>query len=112
MAEQFVGQELLAYSDPHLLPQLFYWEREKQGSRAEVDYILSIDRSIIPIEVKAGTQGKLKSLLQFMKEKKPHLAIRISQDRLSFENQILSIPFYLISELPRLVREGLSNTCR
>lgn len=109
MAEQFVGQELLAYSNPHLLSQLFYWERDKQESSAEVDYVISIDRSIIPVEVKAGAQGKLRSLLQFMKEKKPPLGVRISQDRLSFQNQILSIPLYLVSELPRLARDSFSN---
>ena len=106
-AEQFIGQEFLAYADPHISSHLFYWEREKKESSAEVDYILSIDRSIIPIEVKAGALGKLKSLLQFMKEKKPPLGVRISQDKLLFENQILSVPFYLVSELPRLIRECL-----
>ena len=37
-AEQFVGQELLAYSDFYSNTSLYYWERDKKGSMAEVDY--------------------------------------------------------------------------
>lgn len=42
----------------------------KKGSEAEIDYIIQHENQIIPIEVKAGTTGTLKSLIQFMKEKK------------------------------------------
>jgi predicted AAA+ superfamily ATPase len=107
IAEQFVGQELAAYTDSSKRVQLFYWQREKKTSDAEIDYLITIDRHIIPIEVKAGAYGRLRSLQQFMLEKKSPLGIRISQNPLSFENNILSIPFYLIAELPRLCRELL-----
>jgi len=104
IAEQFVGQELIAYADPHRDERLFYWEREKQQSSAEVDYILTIDGKIVPVEVKAGSYGKLKSLHQFMQEKKSSLGVKISQDVLSFENRVLFVPIYLIGQLPDLVR--------
>ncbi len=107
LAEQFVGQELLAYSDPHREEQLFYWQREKTGSEAEVDYLLTIGRHIIPVEVKSGPRGKLKSLHQFMEEKASKIGIRISQAPLSFDNGILSIPLYLIVHLPRIAQEAL-----
>jgi uncharacterized protein len=105
IAEQFVGQELSAYTDSSKRSQLFYWQREKKTSDAEIDYLVTIDRHIIPIEVKAGAHGRLRSLQQFMTEKKSPLGIRISQHPLSFENNILSIPFYLIADLPKLCRE-------
>jgi len=105
IAEQFVGQELLAYDDPHLLSQLFYWEREHRGSDAEVDFVISFNQHIVPIEVKAGLHGKLKSLHQFMEEKQASLGIRCSQNPLSFNNRLLSVPFYLIHELNRLMRQ-------
>ncbi|MEA2041290.1 MAG: DUF4143 domain-containing protein [Bacteroidota bacterium] len=57
MAKQFVGQELKAQSD-----NLFYWARDARGSSAEVNYLLSRQDRIIPIEVKSGKSGKLKSL--------------------------------------------------
>lgn len=104
-AEQFVGQELIAYANFFAHPSLFFWERDKPSSLAEVDYVLQIGSNIIPIEVKAGTTGRLKSLAQFLQEKKAPLGIRISQHEFSFHDKILSIPFYLIEQIPKLVQE-------
>ena len=77
LAEQFVGQELIAYANPYDLMQLHFWEREKTGSAAEVDYILSLGSDIIPVEVKAGSLGKLRSINVFLEEKKSPFGIRI-----------------------------------
>ena len=104
-AEQFVGQELLAYADPHMNAQLYYWERDKKGSMAEVDYVIQAGSHIFPIEVKAGTTGSLKSLVQFLLEKQTSFGIRISQHTLSFHERVLSIPLYMISQLPRLIED-------
>ncbi len=104
IAEQFVGQELLAYHSPYQEGQLFYWERDKKGSEAEVDFLYVFDGQIIPIEVKAGPYGKLKSLQSFMESKKSSIGVRISQKHLSFENGILSVPFYLIGQLSNLLK--------
>lgn len=108
LAEQFVGQELIAYADFYREEKLFFWEREKLSSSAEVDYVITVGQHIIPIEVKAGMQGHLKSLIQFMKEKKSPLGIRISQQPLSYKDNILSVPFYMIEQIPRLVKDLLS----
>lgn len=104
LAEQFVGQELLAYENPYMKSQLYYWDREKKDSMAEVDYVTQFGSQILPIEVKAGTTGSLKSMAQFLLEKSAPFGIRISQHPLSFHERILSIPFYLISQLPRLIK--------
>lgn len=103
IAEQFVGQELIAYARPYTRAILYYWEREKKGSDAEVDYVMEIDSRIVPIEVKSGSQGRLRSLKQFMEEKKSHLGLRISQAPLALEGNVLSVPFYMIQEIPRLI---------
>ena len=58
MAEQFVGQELMASQRT----ELYYWAREAPNSKAEVDYLAVIDDAIVPIEVKAGPAGRLRSL--------------------------------------------------
>jgi len=58
LAEQFVGQEFLAWHGP----ELFYWAREARSSNAEVDYLTVREGSIYPVEVKSGTGGSLKSL--------------------------------------------------
>lgn len=104
LAEQFVGQELLAYAHFHENKQLFYWVREAKSSKAEVDFVVTIDSNIVPIEVKSGTTGQLKSLREFMKEKQTKIGIRISQQPLSFHDNILSIPFYLLKQIPRLFK--------
>ena len=109
LSEQFVGQELLAYTDRHEQGRLFFWVREQKGSSAEVDYVITAGEDIIPIEVKSGATGKLKSLKIFMEEKKSKLAVRISQTPLTFNDKILSVPFYLISELPRLIKSILAS---
>jgi uncharacterized protein len=109
MAEQFVGQEILAYGEPFEEKNLFFWDREKAGSEAEIDYVITEGSQIFPIEVKAGTIGRLRSLRIFMEEKKSPLGIRISQAPLSFQNKVLSIPFYMIKEIPRLIREALKS---
>ncbi len=63
MAEQFVGQELKATKgkDP------FFWRREAKSSQAEVDFLISQDNFIRPIEVKSGTSGSLRSLHLLLK---------------------------------------------
>ena len=68
LAEQFVGQHL-AYLDRGR-PQLHYWLREGRSNNAEVDYVVSRGMRILPVEVKAGASGSLKSLQQFVLEKK------------------------------------------
>ena len=109
VAEQFVGQELTAYSDRHQQVSLYFWAREKRGSMAEVDYVINIGSDIFPIEVKSGKEGRLKSLRMFIEEKKSSLGIRFSQDQLSYFDKILTIPLYMIEQLPRLV--GNSGCC-
>lgn len=109
LAEQLVGQELLAYQDKHEKPELYFWTREQKNSSAEIDYLTIVDGKIIPIEVKSGSTGRLKSLKLFMEEKKSKVGVRISENSLNIKDNILSIPFYLISEIPRLIGEVLCD---
>lgn len=104
MAEQFVGQELLASTGTDEINGLFSWVREQHSSSAEIDFLIAVGAQIIPIEVKAGAVGTLRSLKIFLAEKKLPLGVRVSEAPLSLRENILSIPFYLIEELPRLVR--------
>lgn len=104
LAEQFSGQEINAYDDHYREPRLFFWARDQKSSMAEVDYVIELDGQVLPVEVKAGKTGRLKSLKLFLKEKKTPLGIRVSQENLSFYDQILSVPLYLMEQIPRLVR--------
>ena len=78
MTEQFVGQELSQLCESNELFRLNYWVRNQKGSTAEVDYLLQQDKAL-PIEVKSGKTGTLKSLHLFLKEKNSPLGIRVSE---------------------------------
>ncbi|OGJ88356.1 MAG: hypothetical protein A2268_05605 [Candidatus Raymondbacteria bacterium RifOxyA12_full_50_37] len=67
-AEQFVGQELVAYATPFRQPELFYWGREEYNSRAEIDYIVQKEGKALPIEVKSGAPGRMKSMHLFLEK--------------------------------------------
>ncbi len=102
-AEQFAGQELLAYRKPYMHSELFYWDRQKPNSSAEVDYVINVNERIIPIEIKAGKTGSLRSLQLFLNEKNYDLGVRLSTKPLEMNHRVLSVPLYMISEVPRLV---------
>ena len=78
VAEMLAGLELLHYRTPNLKHELYYWLRQAKNSTAEVDYLLSKDMKVMPFEVKAGVQGGMRSLWDFMREKKLTEAIRCS----------------------------------
>lgn len=103
LAEQFVGQEFIAYTDCFLDPNLYFWETEKGGS-AQVDFITNFHGNVVPVEVKAGKGKRLTSLHSFL-DRKPAapIGLHIATKPLAFRNKILSVPFYLIKEIPRLL---------
>lgn len=105
LAEQFVGSELLSLQDPYEDNGLYYWQRDAKNSSSEVDYVINIGDKIIPLEVKAGVTGRLKSLRMIMEEFNLPLGIKISSKELDLDSQkgILSIPFYLIYRLSNLL---------
>ncbi|MCP4749877.1 MAG: ATP-binding protein [Proteobacteria bacterium] len=108
VAEQYVGQQLLALGKHTEEPNLYYWQREKRGSAAEVDYLWQRGEKILPIEVKAGKTGTLRSLRVFLNEKSPPLGIRFSLNPLSFIDSVLSIPLYAVEALPGLIDQAVS----
>ncbi len=78
MAEMLAGLELLHYLTPNLHHDLYYWVRQAKNATAEIDYLLSRNMMVLPFEVKAGVQGGMKSLWDFMREKKLDQAVRCS----------------------------------
>ncbi len=98
VSEQFVGQQLLAYQSPYTKPSLYYWTREARNSMAEVDYLIVKEEDIIPIEIKSGATGHMKSMHIFITAFKPDLGLKISQANyyMDIQNRILSLPFYSI----------------
>ena len=105
-------------------PRLNYYVREKKGSEAEIDYLIQHVSGIIPVEVKSGASGSLKSLHQFMAERNLKTAVRINSEKSTVVNvdiktgmgnraqyALISIPFYLTEEIDRLSLINTSNPC-
>lgn len=77
LAEMVAGLEILRYKTPNLRHDLFYWTRISKNSQAEIDYI-EAKGGVLPIEVKAGSKGGMKSLWVFMRDKGLTSAVRCS----------------------------------
>ena len=101
LTEMVAGLELIKYNNTKRRPELFYWENTAKGTTSEVDYILSRDMKVLPMEVKSGTSGKMKSLRLFMQKKQLTRAIRCSMENFSrLENDGIDIiPLYAISNI-------------
>lgn len=99
LAEVFVGLELIKNASPVINPSLHYWHRESRGSSAELDYIIQHDNEILPIEVKAGTSGKMRSMHMFLEERNLKRGIRISLENFSSYGNIETLPLYAIKKL-------------
>ncbi len=78
LAEMLAGLEMLRYKTPNLRHESYYWVRLAKNSQAEIDYIEAKDGLILPVEVKAGMRGGMKSLWIFMREKGLTSAVRCS----------------------------------
>lgn len=98
LIESFVGQEILAYSSSKQQTELYYWQRDKRGSQAEVDYLIQSNENVIPIEVKSGKGNTLQSMNTFMREHDTPFGIRFSTHNYSVYNNIHSYPLYAIAK--------------
>lgn len=99
ITEMVAGLELLKYSHPTQRHDLYYWQNLSRGAQAEVDYVTIRNSDIVPIEVKAGTSGSMKSMYQFMNTKKLAYGIRTSLENFGKLNEIDIIPLYALSNL-------------
>ena len=112
IAEQIVGQELLAASEHHDKP--LFWVREKRQSSAEVDFVLPYKGLLFPIEVKSGKTGTLRSLHQFVdRVEHPH-ALRFYAGPFRKEEHktpsgkhflLYNIPYFLASRVGVLIEK-------
>jgi predicted AAA+ superfamily ATPase len=107
VAEQFVAQELLAYRDEFEEPFLYYWAREERSSSAEVDYLVPCLSYALPVEVKAGKTGTLRSMHLFLEKYPCPVGVRVSRLPFSDNPPIISVPFYGIKKIPQMVKHHL-----
>jgi len=122
LADQLAGQQLrLMDSGAGDGPELFFWKREG-GRPGKVDYIVQIEARVVPVELKAGAAGSMKSLHQLMFDKNLDLAVRSDTNPPSLQDiqmrttrgddvryRLVSVPLYLLWNIPTIVADCLSR---
>lgn len=93
LTENFVAQSLKVQG----ISQLFYWT---SGNAAEVDFIVPVENTIHPLEVKSGTSNKKKSLLVYDEKWHPIVLNRASLLNLKQDGRICNYPLYLMEKFP------------
>lgn len=117
IVQHLVTQELMAQHDtPSYKPH--FWVRENANSQAEVDLLHVHKQYIIPIEVKSGESGTLRSLHQFMEVCGHSYAIRLLANQFSISQVqtakgtpflLMNMPYYLGSKIPQYAAYFTSN---
>ncbi len=103
LTEQYVLQQLRTVSGI----DTYYWTND--AGIAEVDFLIDNGTQVVPIEVKAETNLKAKSLKVFVDKFKPRIAIRTSMADYKPEDWLLNLPLYAIEYLPQSLSDGSSN---
>lgn len=109
-SEMFAGLEMQKYRDCFQKAEMHYWHNTNKGSNAEVDYLKAQNGKVLPIEVKANTQGGMQSLWIFMRKRHLQNAVRTSLENFgqfdyfdpeeNFEQRHVDIiPLYALSNL-------------
>ena len=122
LAEQFIAQHLTLDSTFETPPELFYWLNESKNANAEVDFVVSQGNLILPVEVKAGKTGTLKSLHLFCGRRNFRHAVRFDLSPPSvheIDTQVTNkrgsdlcsryllhtLPLYAVEKLPDLMKK-------
>ena len=98
IAENYVLQQLVGKTDV----EPFYF---MDNHCREIDFLIQSQDGIIPIEVKSGENVQSVSLSNYIKKRKPAMAIRFSEKNSGNSGDILSIPLYMACKLPSLLKE-------
>ncbi len=117
LAEHIVAQELICL-DPNTRKKHCFWTREKTQSAAEVDFLLLGGGNVIPVEVKAGKAGTLRSLHQFIDGSMCRHAVRLYAGPLDLQQirtaagtpfELLNMPYFLTSQIHKYIAWMMSR---
>ena len=112
-----ITQELISIqSDTSELPN--FWVREKKQASSEVDLVYAMNGKVIPIEIKSGSTGSLKSLHQFMERTNHPYAIRVYAGEFLIQETktpngtpylLMNLPYYLGTLIPEYINYFINN---
>ena len=119
LAEQFVAQEIASAQPRSQRARSHYWLREGKSQNAELDFLVAAGNTVLPVEVKSGTSGSLRSLHQSMLSHKGGRAVRLDLNEPSMQEintevmsaegkqqvsyRLANLPLYLAGRLSSLM---------
>ncbi len=112
IAQELISLNTITYKKPH------FWIREKKQSSSEVDLVFAYREKVIPIEIKSGSVGTLKSLHQFVERSNHPYAIRIYAGEFNVLKTktpggkpylLMNMPYYLGTKIPEYIEYFVSN---
>lgn len=120
LAEQFIAQHLAYIESGREAPHLNYWLSESQSQNSEIDFLMGLNNAVLPIEVKAGKSGTLKSLQHFIYNKKIKVALRFDLNPPSVQNikhkltgtihneetvefKLMTLPLFMVESIFKLI---------
>lgn len=135
-----IQAEMLAFTDlnnsykgaivPHLITQELislntindkiphFWIREKKQSSSEVDLVYTYQDKVIPIEIKSGKEGTLKSLHQFIDHTNHPYAVRMYAGEYNVTDTktpggtpylLMNLPYFLGTKIPDYIQFFVNN---
>jgi len=112
ITQELISLNTISSNKPH------FWVREKKQSSAEVDLVFRYMDKIIPIEIKSGSTGSLKSLHQFIEMTNHPYAVRVYEGEFKIEKAktqngtqylLMNLPYYLGTKIPEYIDYFVSN---
>jgi predicted AAA+ superfamily ATPase len=113
ITQQLLSLQTTSYQKP------LFWTRERAQSSAEVDLVVAQRGKAIPIEIKSGKEGKLKSLHQFIEQVGHHYAVRLYAGEFKVEEHttpqlkkpylLMNLPYYLGTKIPEYLDYFVKN---
>ena len=92
LTEQYVLQQLKTVKGV----DTYYWTNDR--GNAEIDFLIDTGNEVVPIEVKAETNLKAKSLKTFCEKYNPKMAIRTSMTDYKQEDWLLNLPLWAVEK--------------
>ncbi len=96
LTEQYVCQQLKTIEDLDV-----YYYTNDRGS-CEIDFVVDTGEAIVPVEVKAETNLKAKSLKTYKVKFSPEVSVRISMADYKREEWLVNLPLYAIDQIIRI----------
>ena len=112
ITQELISLNTISYSKP------IFWVRDKRQSSSEVDLVFTFVDKVIPIEIKSGSTGTLKSLHQFIEQTNHPYAVRIYSGEFKIERSktpggthylLMNLPYYLGAKIPEYIEYFVLN---